>query len=191
MVGFNDLLNGLKKILSSNFTGHAIYSEEIKQGMKRPSFFIQVMPLSSLNFNEYYREQRALVDISYFSDEPADLQSNSKNFAMTNNLEAVLNTDIKVLDRNFNLQELEFETVDRVLHSTFNLLWYNENEVTQAYLNQFQIMQTFTVSVNEATEYVYYVTSDSQVFKATNDGYYAKVTDSEIAALRDENLIKI
>jgi len=152
LVKFNDLLNGLKTILFNAFSGHAIYSEEITQGMKRPSFHINLKPLSSINFNDYYRQQRALIDISYFSDEAADLQSNLKNFAMANNLESVLNTDIKVLDRNLNLQELEFETVDRVLHSTFTLLWYNENEVTQAFLNQFNIVQEIVVDIGQATE---------------------------------------
>lgn len=159
--------------------------------MQRPSFQIQLMPLVSRNFNEYYREQRALIDISYYSDEKPDLQSNFKNFAMANSLENVLNTDIKVLDRNLDLQELEFETVDRVLHSTFNLIWYNENEVTQAYLNQFQIMQEFAFTIENEAEYIYYVTNDAQVFKATNDGFYAKVADEEIETLRDSNLIKI
>lgn len=191
MVKFSDLLNGLKTILFNNFTGHTIYSEEIKQGMKRPSFFIQLMPLVSHNFNEYYREQRALVDISYYSDEKPDLQSNFKNFEMANNLESVLNTDIKVLDRNLNLKELEFETVERVLHSTFTLIWYNENEVTQAYLNQFQVMQHFTVRLHEASEFEYFVMDNGEVFKLTHDGFYVKCTDEEIEMLRDENLIKI
>jgi len=190
LVKFSDLLNGLKTILFNNFTGHRIYSEAIAQDLKRPSFFIQLFPLSSKNFNEYYREQRALIDISYYSDEGPDLQSNFKNFEMANAMQSVLNTDIKVLDRNLNMQELEFETVDRVLHSTFSLSWYNENEVTQAYLNQFQVMQEFELSINEVTN-MYYVTNESQVFKATDNGFYAKVADEEIETLRDSNLIKI
>jgi len=191
MVKFSDLLNGLTKILFTNFAGHKIYSEEIVQGMKRPSFFIQLMPLSSLNFNEYYREQRALVDISYFSDEAPDLQSNLKNFEMANAMQSVLNTDIKVLDRNLNLQELEFETVDRVLHSTFTLIWYNENEVTQAYLNQFQVMEHFTISLHKATETQYFVMDNGEVYKLTRDGFYVLCTVEEVEELRDENLIKI
>ena len=191
MVKFSDLLNGLKTILFNNFSGHRIYSEAIAQDLKRPSFFIQLMPLSSKNFNEYYREQRALVDISYYSDEAPDLQSNFKNFEMANAMQSVLNTDIKVLDRNLNLQELEFETVDRVLHSTFTLIWYNENEVTQAYLNQFQVMQHFTISLHEATEFEYFVMDNGEIYKLTRDGFYVLCTDEEIEELRDENLIKI
>jgi len=149
LVGFVDVLNGLKKVLSTNFVGHAIYSEPIAEGMTRPAFFIQLLPVLSSNFNDYYREQRALIDISYFSDEPPDLQSNVKNFTMANLLENALNNGIKVLDRNLNVQDLEFETVDRVLHSTINLLWYNENVATQAYLDSHENMQDVTISQTE------------------------------------------
>jgi len=146
VVKFSDLLNGLKKVLSTNFVGHTIYSEAVIEGMARPSFFIQLMPLTSTQFNDYYREQKVLIDISYYSDEPADLQSNLKNFTMANLIENALNGNIKVLDRNLNVQELEFETVDRVLHSTFNLLWYNENIVTQAYLDEHEVAQNVTTT---------------------------------------------
>lgn len=191
MIKFNDLLNGLKKILSDNFKDHKVYSEKIIQKINRPAFHINLMPLVSNNFNIYYREQRAMVDISYFSDEPPDLQSSVKNFDMANILQSVLNTDIKVLDRNLNLQGLEFEIIDRVLHTTFELMWYNENEVTQAYLNQFQIMEHFTVEVDAFNCFEYFVTNLNEVFKAINQGFYVKCTDAEIEMLRDRNLIKI
>jgi len=136
----------MKKVLSTNFAGHAIYSEAVIENMARPSFFIQLMPLNSTQFNEYYREQKVLIDISYFSDEPADLQSNLKNFEMANLLENALNNGIKVLDRVLNLQELDFNIVERVLHSTFTVLWYNENVVTQAYLDEHKIAQNVTTT---------------------------------------------
>lgn len=191
IVTFNDIVNGLKLILSTNFIDYNIYFEEIKQEMARPAFHINMMPLTSNNFNQYYREQRCLVDISYFSEESTDLQSNFKNLEMSNKIQSVLNTDIKVLDRNLNLQELEFETVDRILHTTFNLMWYNENEVTQAYLNQFQLMEHFTVTFENDICYEYYVTSLGEVFKASDGDFYIKCTDAEIEMLRDRNLIKI
>lgn len=190
MIKFNDLKNGLTKILSSNFAGHTVYTEEIKQGIKRPAFHINIIPLTSNNFNVYYREQQAMVDIAYFSDEKPDLQSNMKNFEMANALETALNTDIKVLDRNLNLQELEFDTVDRVLHTTFTLMWYNENEVTKAFIESHQVMERFTIDiVGGCIEYI--VTSDAEVYKSSDGDFYVLCTDAEIEMLRDRNMIKI
>lgn len=190
MVKFEDLSNGICKILKTSFPTHKIYTEEIKQGMQRPSFFVSIIPLASDNFNTYYREQRAMVDISYFSEEKSDLQSNKKNFEMAHKLQSVLNTDLKILDRNLNLQELEYETVERVLHTTFNLMWYNENEVTKTYFDTFQLMEHFTVEFIKGC-YEYYVTSEGEVYKTLNGDFYVKCTDSEIEMLRDRNLIKI
>lgn len=191
MIKFNDLVNGLQNILESNFVGYKVYFEEIKQHMQRPAFHINVIPLASNNFNMYYREQQCLIDIAYFSNEKPDLQSNTSNLEIANRLQSVLNMDIKVLDRNINLQELQFETIDRVLHTTFTLMWYNENEVTQAYLNQFTIMQHFTIefSATDCKEYI--VTSQGEVFRASDGGFYIKCTDAEIEMLRDRNKIVI
>ncbi len=189
-VKFNDLVNGLSKILKTNFPNYKIYADEIIQGFQRPAFHINLQPLSSNNFNQYYREQNVLIDITYFSDSAKDLQLQKDNFEMANNLENVLNTDLKVLDRNLNIQELEFDVVDKILHTTINLMWYNENEVTKAYLNQFQIMQHFYLTINNEC-WQYYVTSTGDIYKTVNGDFFVKCIDNEIAMLRDQELIKI
>lgn len=190
-IKFNDLLNGLKKILKTNFPEYKIYTEEVIQNLTRPCFHINLMPLTSNNFNKYYREQKALVDISYFSDEKKDLQTNYKNFDMMNKLQNVINTDIKVLDRNINMQELEFDTIDKVLHTMFNLSWYNENEVTQSYINQFKIMQEVHINENVIGNTCVIITSNGEVFKTSEGGFYARCTPDEIIILRDSGYIKI
>lgn len=190
MIKFNDLVNGLSKILKTNFPTYKIYTEEIKEGLKRPAFHILTMPLTSNNFNQYYREQQCLIDISYFSDEKSDLQSNIMNLEMSNKLQTVLNTELKVLDRDLNIQELQFETVERVLHTTFTLIWYNENEVTKAYLDSHVIMEHFTITFDGLC-YEYLVTSTGEVFKTKDGIFYVKCTDAEIMELRDRNKIVI
>jgi len=190
-IKFNDLVNGISKILKTNFPTHKIYTEEIIQKLERPCFHINTKPLKSNNFNKYFREQRVLVDISYFSDEKKDLQTNGNNFNMMNNLETVINTDIKVLDRNLNVQELEFDTIDKVMHAMFNLTWYNENEVTQTYINQFQIMQYVHINENVIGNLCVIITSNGEVFKTNEGGFYIRCTPDEIVALRDNGYIKI
>lgn len=193
MIKYTDLVNGLVKILSTNFPTYNVYKEPIIQNIKRPAFHINVLPIASNNFNEYYREQTCLVDITYFSDEQADLQSHLKNLEMTNSLQTVLNTDIKVLDRNINLQELDFTWDDeRVLHTQFNLMWYNENEVTKAYLDSHVVMEHFEITFDTIGCYEYFITTDGEVFK-TKKGeiFYVKCTDVEIEMLRDQNKIVI
>ena len=193
MVKFSDLVNGISKILKTNFANCNIYVEPITQNIKRPAFHINAIPLATDNFNEYYREQQCLVDITYFSKEQADLQSHLKNLDMANTLQTVLNTDIKVLDRNINLQGLEYNWDDaRLLHTTFTLMWYNENEVTEAYLNSHELMEHFTIDFEVNGCYEYFVTSEGEVFKTKfGETFYVRCTDKEIEMLRNSNKIVI
>lgn len=193
MVKFSDLVRGLSTIFKNNFPTYNIYAEPITQNIKRPAFHINAIPIASNNFNEYYREQNCLVDITYFSDEQADLQSHLKNLDMSNTIQTVLNTDIKVLDRNINLQNLEYNWDDaRLLHTTFELMWYNENEVTEAYLNSHQVMEHFEIEIDGNVCYEYFITLDGEVFKTKKgDTFYVKCSDDEINLLREQNKIVI
>lgn len=176
-VKYNDLASGISKILKTALPTYKMYTEPITQNLVRPAFFINVIPVSCLNQNIYFREQRALIDISYFSDELPDLQSNKKNNAMANSLENILNCDLKILDRNLNLSEIEFNTEDRVLHATFSLMWYNENEVTEAYLAGFQIMQKVYIEGDLV------VMTENGVYKSQGK-FYAQCTDADVAAYK-------
>jgi hypothetical protein len=176
-LSYNDIGEGISKILKAAFPTYKMFFEPVTSGMQRPSFFINTIPVSCLNQNIYFREQRALIDINYFSDELPDLQSNKKNNAMANSLENILNCDLKILDRNLNLSEIEFNTQDRVLHATFTLMWYNENEVTEAYLAGFQIMQKVYIDGDLV------VMTENGVYKSQGK-FYIQCTDADVAAYK-------
>lgn len=159
--------------------------------MIRPAIFVNVMPISSNNFNAYYREQRALVDLSFFSDTAPDLASNAQNLEIANTIQNVLNTELKILDRSINLQELEFDTVDRIFHTTFNLMWYNNNEVTETYLGQFPNVQEIHISGYTDGDYYVYMTSEGEVYKKSEGGFYILLTAAEVTILRDDGYIII
>lgn len=188
---FNDLTNGLAKILKNSFPTYKIYSEEIRQGIKRPALHINVMPLASNNFNKYYREQRALVDISFFSDESPDLQSNLSNLTIANVMQNALNTELKILDRSINLQELEYEAVDGIFHTTFNLMWYNRNEVTEAYLAQFPKVQKVIINSEVFGNSCLFITNNGDVYKTSEGGFYTLCTSNEVVELRNAGYITL
>lgn len=192
-VTYNDVVNHVKLVLSKSFTDYSIYSEEVKEGMKRPAFHINLLPEMSINFNKYYREQNVLVDVAYFSDEEEDLQSKEKNLDMASKLQNVFNMDLKVLDRFLNIQNLTYDIVDRVLHTTFNLSWFNENEVTENYLKQFNIIKqvNFADGFGVSSAKCVIITSDGRVFKAVDGGFYVECTADEIKSLKDQGIIPL
>lgn len=131
-VKYTDIVSAVKLLLHTGFPTYTIYSEEITEGMKRPAFHINLLPETSTNFNKFYRDQLVMVDISYFSDEPVDLQSKAKNLDMAYKLQDIFDMSLSVLDRAIHVDNLTYEiTDDKVLHTTFNLSWFNENEVTE------------------------------------------------------------
>lgn len=189
MVTFNDVVNHIIKLLKSKFPTYKIYSDEIIENMTRPAFHVNLLPEQSINFNSYYRNQNCLVDISFFSNEEMDLQSKEKNLDMLHQLENVFNMEIFVKDRYLNINDLTCDIVDKVLHTTFNLMWYNENEVTLDYLNQFGIMKTFYIN-NEIIECKsLLITSDGNIYKTIDGEFYMQCTDDEVQKLKENNLI--
>lgn len=195
MITFNDIPNAISATLTKAFPTHTKYFEEITQKIHRPAFHINVMPESSVNFNKYYREQNLLVDITYFSDEQPALQSKTDNFDMINKLQNVLNMSLEVKDRKLNIQQLNFDIIDRLLHATFNLMWYNENEVTEAYLNTLSIIKEVIINgdvtheVKECQKVL--ITKDGEVFKTIDGNFYVRCSDEEVTQLIKDGLINI
>lgn len=179
-IKFNDISDALCKLLKTNFPTYSIYTEEVIQKLKRPSFHISVMPIGSTMDNVFYNQENLLIDIAYFSDEKPDLQSVNANNEMSNKLKEVLNLGFQVKDRFLKIGQLNFETVDRVLHTNFTLLWYNINRVTLEYLEQFDIMQKFDIS--DGRQVV--VLLDDSIYISTSDGEYVKSNESEIEFYR-------
>lgn len=170
-IKFKDLINALSKVLSTNFKDYSIYIEDVEQNMKVPAFHINVLPVSSSNFNIYYREQLVLVDITFFSSKWLSKRVKKENLEMANKLQEVLNTDLQVLDRRLNIKKVEQNIVENVLHTTFELVWYNINEVTQAYIESLDIMQVVYINI-ELENLCVVITSDDKIYKQSQGNYY-------------------
>lgn len=180
MVKYNDVSNALCKLLKTKFPTFNIYTEEIVQSLKRPCFHVAVIPVTSTTYSVHYNEENVIIDIAYFSDEKPDLQSEWANNDMANTLRKVLNDGFQVLDRYLKIEQLNFDIVDKVLHTSFNLMWYNINEVTLEYLESFDIMQRFNVSNNKEV----LILLDNSIYISTNDDKYVLSSESEIESYR-------
>ena len=189
MITYNDVVNYISKLLSTKFVNYEIYTDEIIEDMKRPAFHINLLPEQSINFNSYYREENCMIDISYFSDESVDLQSKEINFNMLHQLQNIFNMNILVKDRNLNIENLTFDIIDKILHITFNLMWYNENMVTLDYLSQFEIMKVFYID-NEIIDCKNIITTkNGDIYKSLDENLYTQCTDDEVKTLKENNLL--
>lgn len=116
MMTLLDIQKAISKKLNSKYNNYYIYVEEVKQGLKRPSFFINIMPISTDNFVAY-QDKLINIDIMYFSKN----ETNAENLDMINLLEDLFKMTLEINDRVITIKSLNFKVVDDILHCSFSL----------------------------------------------------------------------
>lgn len=102
-----------------------IYGSEVKEGFIRPSFFVQLLPLSGDNlFKKDLIEKSIMVEINYFSKEKTDLE----NFKMAEKLEKLLFPILDLGEQKLLVKNFESGIVDGVLSTKFHLNWFDSIE---------------------------------------------------------------
>ena len=122
MLPINRVTAAVKKKLKNTFKNIDIQSQDISEGFKRPSFFIELDNIKVSDFMTKLQETDLTVRISYF---PSKVNYNTSEICST----------LDILNRTFiedNLLELEEEyitevndsnvsVVDKVLHFDFDI----------------------------------------------------------------------
>lgn len=116
MITLMDIQKTISRRLDSRFSGHYVYTEEVKQGLKRPSFFINIMPINTNNF-VIYKDKLVNIDIMYFGKN----ETNEESLNMVNELEDLFSITLAIKDREITIQSLNFKTIDNILHCGFSL----------------------------------------------------------------------
>lgn len=116
MITLLDIQKAIGKKLDSKFNTHYIYTEQVKQGLKRPSFFVNIMPISTNNYVAY-KDKLINVDIMYFSKN----ETSTENLEMINLLEDLFKMLLTIQDRKITIESLNFKVVDNILHCIFSL----------------------------------------------------------------------
>jgi hypothetical protein len=123
MITLTNILESISNKLGDKFNDVSIYTEEVKKGLKKPSFFIAINPVNTDNLITY-KEKVVNIDISFFSLN----ETNGENLEMINLLENLLSTTLAVLDRKFTIDNLNFNVVDKTLHCNFSIDFADNNE---------------------------------------------------------------
>jgi hypothetical protein len=102
--------------LKTAFPDHKIYGEKVEQGLKKPCFFITILPGDFTDLSKLTQRREITIDIQYLSVE----ETNVKNIEM-----ADLLTDLfKKIEFNgltVIVIEKRFEIVDDILHFLIDL----------------------------------------------------------------------
>lgn len=123
MVLYQDIAKAVTMVIKEAFPNVPIYGDEVREGYKKPSFFIGIMPVSSINHTKSIKEEQLLITISYFSNTTESI----KNYQVMQELKAAFGQVLGVDNRKFTIQETNTEKVGEdgdIYQLTFDINYY-------------------------------------------------------------------
>ena len=123
MISYQDIARAVTMIIKEAFPDAIVYGDEVREGYKKPSFFIGIMPVSSINHTKRIKEEQLLVTVSYFSDTTDSL----KNFQVMQQLKVAIGHVLCVDNRRFTIQEMTTEKVGEdgdIYQITFDINYF-------------------------------------------------------------------
>lgn len=111
-----DIRNSIIKELKTSFPDHKIYGEKVTQGLVKPCFFVDLIPIDLVKVNSNLQERSMFVDIQYMSVEDTKV----KNLEMAEKLGQMFSL---VEFNGFRVRPTNgrFEIIDKILHYLFDL----------------------------------------------------------------------
>ncbi len=123
MVLYQDIARAVTMTIKEVFPNAIVYGDEVREGYKKPSFFIGIMPVTSINHTKSIKEEQLLITISYFSDTTESL----KNYRVMQELKVAFGQVLGVDNRKFTIQETNTEKVGEdgdIYQFTFDINYY-------------------------------------------------------------------
>ena len=123
MVLYQDIAKAVTMVIKGAFPNVPIYGDEVREGYKTPSFFVGIMPVSSINHTKSIKEEQLLITVSYFSNTSETL----RNYQVMQKLKAAFGQVLSVDNRRFTIQETNTEKVGEdgdIYQFTFDINYY-------------------------------------------------------------------
>lgn len=146
MIKLKDIQTTVAKVLSGN--GHTVTASEVEQGFTKPSFFIEVLPVSVQVQNKYSELITASVEITYHPlmetrEHLVEVSENIKNM--------FLYTPLSVGDRFLSVDELLFDTDKSTLVTYFELSFMQETNINKKNYPKMKILHAEVKQNNGTT----------------------------------------
>jgi hypothetical protein len=103
-------------VLLANFPDHKVYDEKVTQGLKRPCFFVDLIPIDMDDSNPNTEEHSMFIDVQYMSKE----DTKEKNLEMVDKLRPMFKI-IEFNDLRVSASNKRIEMIDGILHFLFDL----------------------------------------------------------------------
>jgi len=126
MLTLKQIILAINEIILAKFPTIEIQSTDVKEGFKRPSFFVQLDNIDS-DTGLYFSKRSMTTRIHYFP-------SNRHNYSLElmdiqDDLESIFNLNFGVDNRVITIQETRAQTIDGVLEFEFDFGFVESKEI--------------------------------------------------------------
>lgn len=147
MLAINRVTAAVKKKLKNTFKNIDIQSQDISEGFKRPSFFIELDNINVNDFMTKLQETELTVRISYF---PSKINYNTSEIYSTLDIlnQTFVEDNLLEMEEGYitEVNECNISVVDRVLHFDFDI-FLSEEYVRK--LHNEETIQEFEIDINK------------------------------------------
>lgn len=117
-LGLYDVTLAINQVLKDNFPEVSRESDEVKEGFRLPSFFVQIVPLRFSHESEFYKRLQLLINIKFFSKTGKEIE----NIKMSDALGRAFGIVLPVKNRLLKLKNISSNVdKDRILSFNFDL----------------------------------------------------------------------
>ena len=123
MILYQDIAKAVTMVIKEAFPNVPIYGDEVREGYKTPSFFVGIMPVTSINHTKNIKGESLLITVSYFSNTTESL----KNYRVMQELKVAFGQVVGVDNRRFTIEELTTEEIGEdadIYGLTFSINYY-------------------------------------------------------------------
>lgn len=121
---YEEIKGALVKLLKERYPGFDVYGEEIvnteavESGADSENWiFLDIIPVSNVTVNEYHTDRSVLIDVSVHTK----AERNADYLGMSQEIDTMIRPVFRFGARAVTVTNIEFKTVDKVLHGIFTL----------------------------------------------------------------------
>lgn len=122
MLGISKVIAAIRKKLNTKFPDIPVQTQDVEEGFKRPSFFIEMSSMKTQDFMRRIKESNITFNIIYFPTHPK--RNQLELLQKIDELDEIFIED-NVLELEYDflaeIEETSQKIIDRILHYSFNI----------------------------------------------------------------------
>lgn len=127
MTRLTDIYAAVNALLIKRYPNIKVHGKEVREGYKKPSFFVSFTPIENSNHSVNFRYKKYDIVVVYFQEQSDEID----NLEKIDEMEELFGNGFKVGERYIHVDEFEHEYIgedDNILQFTVTIEFYDDIE---------------------------------------------------------------